>query len=380
MGGIPSTGYSYDTLNRYTKIATLDGQNQLSYTAFTYNLNDVEVTADPPSQGSSYASSRQYEYDAIGNLASVCELTPTLGGSACGQNSPPGNGYMTTYSYDPMGNLAGVNQSGQTRSYSYDGLSRMISESNPESGTTNYTYDSVAANYCAVGSAYTSNGDLVAKADANGNHVCYWYDSLHRVTDVGNNNQSANNPCHRFRYDNSTGIHSSYPSGMNPTPQHYWGRMVEAATDNCGAQNDPTLTDEWFSYSARGEVTDTWQSTPNSGGYYHLQNSYAANGPVSSRVGYLGAGLTSQFSNSFGYSFDGEGRPNGLLDSTISKWIWSGTTYNSASQPNQVQFYSGDSETFSWGLASPRLHGQPWLHAFGPLPSEPVRTTNRLAR
>jgi hypothetical protein len=132
--------------------------------------------------------------------------------------------------------------------------------------------------------------------------------------------------------------------------------MVEAETDNCAdTQNDPTFTDEWFSYNVRGDQTDAWESTPNSGGWYHMANTYATNRSVLTRNGYLGTGTTTPFSNSFTYSFDGEGRPSGLTDTTISKALWSGTTYNAASQPNQLQFYSGDSESFTWDW---RAHGQ----------------------
>jgi RHS repeat-associated protein len=79
-----------------------------------------------------------------------------------------------------------------------------------------------------------------------------------------------------------------------------------------------------------------------------MANTYAANGPVLTRNGYLGTGTTTPFSNAFKYSFDGEGRPNALTDMTIAKAIWSGTTYNAASQPDQVAFYSGDNESFTW--------------------------------
>jgi hypothetical protein len=80
-----------------------------------------------------------------------------------------------------------------------DGLGRLTQESNPESGTTIYTYDSVAGGYCSLPGSYSSLGDLVAKADQNGNHVCCYYDALHRLTDVGNNNQNTANACKRFR-------------------------------------------------------------------------------------------------------------------------------------------------------------------------------------
>ena len=348
QGNLPATNYTYDGLGRYVDIKQSPWTNLDIH--YTYSLNDVEVTVNPAPTGEN-AKSRQLEYDALGRLTSVCEMTSMNGSGSCPQQTGH-TGFYTSYLYDPLGDLTNVTQSTQSRSYSYDGLSRMTSESNPESGTTTYTYDSIGASYCA-GSASSSPGDLTGKADAVGNHVCYYYDGLHRLTAVGNNNQSATNPCLRFAYDNSTGVKGSIPAGIsiaNPM-----GRMVEAETDNCGAQGDPTITDEWFSYSARGDQTDAWESTLNSGGWYHSQNQYAANGAISGRFGYLGTGTSTPFTNGLGYALDGEGRINGLLDTTINQWIWEGTTYSPANEPNQLQFYSLDSETFGWDPNSDRM-------------------------
>jgi len=55
--------------------------------------------------------------------------------------------------------------------------------------------------------------------------------------------------------------------------------MVEAETDNCTLPITP-ITDEWFSYSARGEVTDVYESTAHSGGYYDVKQSYWEDGAL----------------------------------------------------------------------------------------------------
>src|SRR5229473_2077555 len=56
--------------------------------------------------------------------------------------------WVTSYSYDGLDDLTGVNQSGQTRSFVYDSLKRLTSATNPEtsatgaqSGTISYSYD-----------------------------------------------------------------------------------------------------------------------------------------------------------------------------------------------------------------------------------------------
>ena len=93
--------------------------------------------------------------------------------------------------------------------------------------------------------------------DANGDWTCYNYDALHRVTDVGHNNQSATNPCKRFRYDNTSGVLGSIPSGVSVS--NVMGRLVEVETDTYAAwpiTQSSIITDEWFSHTARGEVSD----------------------------------------------------------------------------------------------------------------------------
>ena len=55
----------------------------------------------------------------------------------------------TFYSYDALGNLLRVEQRGDTtdstkwriRTFTYDSLSRLLTATNPESGTITYSYD-----------------------------------------------------------------------------------------------------------------------------------------------------------------------------------------------------------------------------------------------
>src|SRR5439155_19068124 len=182
-------------------------------TTYSYSGNDVFVTIGPAPTGEN-SKRRQLEYDGLGRLTSVCEITSASGSGACGQNSSQ-TGFWTKYTYDTLGNLTGVSQNAQgtaqTRSYGYDFLSRLISETNPESGTTTYVYDSTTSPSCA---SYTSNGDLVRTADANGTNTCFYYDSLHRLTDVGTNRGSFDS-CKRFRYDNTNGVLGSRPTGVS---------------------------------------------------------------------------------------------------------------------------------------------------------------------
>lgn len=83
----------------------------------------------------------------------------------------PSPAAVTTYRYDPLGNLVEVRQEApgdeiQIRELEYDGLSRLIRETHPESGTTLYRYDRV--------------GNLVEKRDARGVNTHLAYDALNR--------------------------------------------------------------------------------------------------------------------------------------------------------------------------------------------------------
>jgi len=84
---------------------------------------------------------------------------------------PSGLKYHTTYDYDPFGNLTKVTQGTQpniqTRTFEYSSLSRLISATNPESGTITYTY-------------YDS-GDLESRIDQRLIGSGMTYDPLHRI-------------------------------------------------------------------------------------------------------------------------------------------------------------------------------------------------------
>src|SRR5262249_38141190 len=101
--------------------------------------------------------------DALGRLVKVIE-------------DPSGKNYQTTYSYDPMGNLTGVAQGGQTRTFNYDSLSRLKTAKNPEQ--VNGSGVQVATQY-----SYDANSNLQTKTDPNGVTTTYTMDALNRLTD-----------------------------------------------------------------------------------------------------------------------------------------------------------------------------------------------------
>jgi RHS repeat-associated protein len=342
----PATTTTYDALGRVLTV-TDAGTGSASY---TYTKNDVLVVVGPAPAGENLKK-RQMEYDALGRLTSVCEITSATGSGACGQTVSQ-TGFWTKYSYDVLGNLTGVTQnaqaaagSQQTRGYSYDSLSRPISVTTPEAGTVNNTYDTDAT--CG-----TSSGDLVKSADAVGNVSCYAHDALHRVTSVtySSGPYAASMPNKYFVYD-AANI-ATTPTAT--TMVNAKARLAEAYT--CFSPCTTKVTDAGFSYSARGEVTDAYQSTPHSGGYYHLTQSYWAHGAPYQLSGLPGL-PTISYGGAIGATsgLDGEGRFTQVTASTGQNPVTS-TTYNVLAQPTQITFGSLDADTFGYDPNTGRMN------------------------
>jgi len=327
-------------------LSVVDGGS--GYTDYSYTLQDALVTVGPAPSGEN-TKQRQMQYDGLGRLTSVCEITSGTAswpGGSCGQASSA-TGYLTNYGYDPLGNLTNVSQNlqstkTQTRSFTYDGLSRMTSETNPESGTTTYIYSSAGLTDNCYPGGFAENGDLHQVNDANGSYTCYIYDSLHRLTDVGNSAQSTN-PCKRFRYDSAANGLNPAPSGYSTSP-NATGRLIEAAT-NCGGASG-TITDEWFSYDADGRQTDLFESTPNSGGYYHPTEAYWANGGLKT--------LWISTLPAISYGADGEGRTSTVSASSGQNPV-TATAYNASSQVTGVTLGSGDTDAFTYDPKTGRM-------------------------
>jgi RHS repeat-associated protein len=327
-----ATVTSYDPLSRPTQI-TDAGNGSVSY---SYPQHDILLTVGPAPSGEN-TKKRQLEYDALGRVVSVCEITGVTGSGACGQASSQ-VGFWTTYIYDTLSNLKTVTQNAQatsgqqTRNFNYDFLSRLTSESNPESGTTSYSYDTDAT--CG-----TSNGDRVKRVDAVGNTTCFTYDALHRTTSATYSGPYASStPNKYFVYDTAT------VNGVSMTLAKT--RLADAYTAT--SQTGSKITDEGFSYTGRGELSDLYESTPHSGGYYHLNQTYWAHGMPSQLSGNIGL-PTIQYGGTIGSTvgLDGEGRV-AFVTASLGLNPVTGVTFNSASLPTQVNFGSGDTDIISY--------------------------------
>lgn len=219
---------SYDALGRVTKITRGNGET----ITYTYNGRATEVTDQN-------GVSRIVQVDGLGRPTIVCEISSN--GSMPGSGSPAscgtditGTGFTTNYSYALATGTTTVTQGAQTRTFQTDWLGRTISVTEPESGTTTYSY------------AYNSTGLVVTRKRPRANQTnpstltttTTQYDSLGRVVSISYDDGT---PTKNFAYDASAG------AGWSDLSQAYLkGRLSLASVSNAGTA---------FSYDAMGRVT-----------------------------------------------------------------------------------------------------------------------------
>jgi RHS repeat-associated protein len=341
----PATTTTYDALSR-PLVVTDAGNGTVSD---TYTQNDTYISVGPPPTGEN-AKSRQLEYNALRQLTSVCEVTSATQSGSCGQSSPT-TGFLTKYSYDALGDLTGVTQNAQpngtaqTRSFSFDLMGRLTSETNAESGTTNYTYDS------ATGCTGTYSGDLVQRVDAMLNTACFTFDALHRVLTATypSGSYASVTPSKNFVYDTAT-VNSIAMANAK-------SRLAEAYTTSSSCTGK--CTDIGFSYTARGEVSDLYELTPHSSpSYYHVGQTYWAHRALSQMTTNIIGLPTISYGGTIGSTvgLDGEGRMAQVTASgTGQQNAVTAVTYNNSSLPTQVTFGSGDTDIFTYDPNTMRM-------------------------
>jgi len=319
----PVTTTTYDGLSRVQQV-TDAGTGYVKYNyapAGTYQ-NDVLTTVGPAPTGENLKQ-RQLEYNALGWLTSVCELTsPTNGGGTCAQTATQ-TGYWARYSYSGLGQLTNIIQNAQgtsqTRGYKYDGLGRLTSETNPEwgPGSASYTYDSDSSGTCPG----TYKGDLVKRIDNATNITCHTYDALHRQLSSTYSGPNATTNRY-FVYDAATVNGQAMANAKT--------RMAEAYTATCATCTK--LTDEGMGYGAMGELTQFYESTPHSAGYYSVPTTFWPNGQVATLGPFLNEAQVS-------ITPDGEGRPYSIGGASSAV---PSITYNAASQVTQIMTSCSD--------------------------------------
>jgi len=276
-----TTSYSYDPLGRKTSQTDADG---VSTQYWSYSGSNWESTTTYQDEN---GNQWQRTSDTLGRLATVLEPS--------GSSQAPS--IKTDYTYDPLNNLSQVNQWGdgtssmRARSFSYDGLSRLLTATNPETGTVNYTYD--------------VNGNVQTKTDARGVVTYYAYDELNRL--LSKTYSDGETPSSCYQYDQA-GI----------------GFLANAWTQSASAGPCSMSTAYYakrsiLQYDPMGRIRNEQQYTPASqaiGTYYAPAYTYDSAGHLltsTSGVGSTPAASPITFTN----TYDGAGR----LQMLTSNWV-----------------------------------------------------------
>ncbi len=224
------TTYGYDALGRVTSVQAPDGST--TSTSFAAGSSTYCSTVTDPA-----GKVRKLCSDGLGRVTAVTE-------------DPSSLNYQTTYTYNLLDNLTGVNQGSQTRTYNYDMLARLTGAQTPEAGTTTYSY-AVSGNPCS--------GDPSApctRTDARNITTTYTYnDPLNRLT---SKTYSDSTPPATFSYDQTSVTVGSWTS---PTLLYPKGRMTEATTTSSGTLQTAVV----YSYDPVGRISDFWQCSTASG-------------------------------------------------------------------------------------------------------------------
>ncbi len=191
------TQYSYWAPGYISGVASPD-QTGVGY---SYDRNNVRVSGDT-------GLVRNYVYQEDGKVGTVQE-----------EDANNQLTIHTNYAYDALSRLITITQGVQTRSFTYDDLGRLKSETHPESGTTSYTYD--------------LNSNVLTRTDARGIVTYYTYDALNRVTLKSYSNGT---PSVSYWYD-------SAPPGSPISIANPVGRLTRITTTASGA----TVTN-YYSY------------------------------------------------------------------------------------------------------------------------------------
>jgi RHS repeat-associated protein len=240
------TSYLYDALGRITSSSNPDGTSSYQYAGRATKVTDVN------------GIQKITQYDLLGRISGVCEISSnSLVGSgspslcfaaniAGGTTTPmeiSGTGYSTTYAYtlaDPF--VTTITQGAQTRIVQKDPAGRTILVTEPERGTTTYSY------------VYNSTGLGVTRTRPKANQTSTTaftttqtqYDSVGRVVSI---TYSDGTSAKTFNYDTST--------GWNFSQTNIKGQLTTAYVSNSTSA---------FSYDPMGNVIGMQSCEPSTCG------------------------------------------------------------------------------------------------------------------
>jgi YD repeat-containing protein len=206
------TTFTYDALGRAKTTTAPDGSTtQTFYNEATRPDVASSASGETRRVQDAWGRERWGRTDAQGRLVEVVEPNPSGNGSVATA------GFATTYSYNALGNLTGITQGAQTRSFKYDSLRRLTAQKLAEkSATLNDSGTYVGSGTWSDLFTYDERSNLTSRTDARGVKTIYTYngDPLNRLQsvswdtsgfgDTGNPILSASTVSYSYRQKGST--------------------------------------------------------------------------------------------------------------------------------------------------------------------------------
>jgi RHS repeat-associated protein len=279
----------------------------------TYAGNVVTVT-DPTGR------KLRRETDGLGRLVKVTE-----------QDSSAALTQETVYTYTLLDKLAQVNQGGQTRSYKYDALGRLLYERVPEQSAAinDGTGTMWSSKY-----TYTEYNKVATRTDARGVVTTYTYNTLNNLTQVSYNTAAApgvaETPTVIFGYDTNS---------ASPTN----GMLTEVQV--LGTSSYAHAYKETINYDAFSRVSSVTR--------WILGQTYDVRKTYTTSYEYNAASQTTRMTHPSGYSYymnhDSKGRIQSLSPyaNTPSGYV-STIGYDTAGQVTGWSLGNGAAEAFGY--------------------------------
>ncbi len=287
-----------DSLGRVTSTTTPDSA------VVTTSYNSVFTTITDQT-----GKVRRSKVDGLGRVVRVDE--PDANNSLGTVDLPF---QQTSYDYDTLGNLRHVYQGSQTRTFTYDSLSRLRSAANPESGTINYKYD--------------DNHNVVVKTDARSVSTHYAHDALNRVIRRWYNSSNL---------DTST-VHNipALPSSVSATDEatYVYDTLSGNGKGRLTSVTTATSSYSYSAYNAMGRVTGATQTI-----FGQTNQSYTT-GYTYDLAGHLKT-MTYPSQRAVTNTYDNAGRlitVSGTLGDTQTRTYTTGIIYNAAGRMTKEQF------------------------------------------
>jgi RHS repeat-associated protein len=310
------TTYLYDPLGRVVS-QTDPANNAVTY---SYTGRATETQYYPSSINKQVIT----QIDGLGRATAACEVGTTEinnNPGACGLDINA-SGFLTNYSYSALGDVVQVAQSGlANRTYSYDAVSRLTSESNPESGSVSYTYDTGTA------------GDLYQRV-RNSVTTTYSHDALHRVTAISYNDGIT--PPSQFGYDQSLITMGTQQFSIYNSKNRLSWTCTLTSTGYC-------ISMTAYSYDTMGRTTQDWQCPANCSSNYEFVYTYNYIGNVLTQTNGV-----SNYANTYNAIGELTNVNASYLSSTQSGTLATGFTYNAFGEVTYDVLGNNLNETFGY--------------------------------